>query len=101
MKALLRELATSATYRQSAKTGAALLERDPHNRLLARGPQERITAEMVRDEALSASGLLCDKMGGPAVMRAQPEGVGNRVYNDEKWRDGKDPDRSRRAVYYE
>ena len=66
MKALLRELVTSATYRQSAKTSAALLERDPHNRLLARGPQQRLTAEMVRDQALSASGLLSRQNGWPA-----------------------------------
>ena len=99
MKALLRELVTSATYRQSAKTGAALLERDPHNRLLARGPQQRLTAEMVRDQALSASGLLSDKMGGPPVMPPQPEGVWNSVYNDEKWKDATGPDRYRRAIY--
>jgi hypothetical protein len=99
MKALLRELVTSATYRQSAKTSAALLERDPHNRLLARGPQQRLTAEMVRDQALSASGLLSDKMGGPPVMPPQPEGVWNSVYNDEKWKDATGPDRYRRAIY--
>ncbi|OLE10708.1 MAG: hypothetical protein AUG89_11475 [Acidobacteria bacterium 13_1_20CM_4_56_7] len=99
MKALLRELVTSATYRQSAKTRAALLERDPHNRLLARGPQQRLTAEMVRDQALSASGLLSDKMGGPPVMPPQPEGVWNSVYNDEKWKDATGPDRYRRAIY--
>ncbi len=99
MKALLRELVTSATYRQSAKTSAALLERDPHNRLLARGPQQRLTAEMVRDQALSASGLLSDKMGGPPVMPPQPQGVWNSVYNDGKWKDATGPDRYRRAIY--
>ena len=99
MKALLREFVTSATYRQSAKTSAALLERDPHNRLLARGPQQRLTAEMVRDQALSASGLLSDKMGGPPVMPPQPQGVWNSVYNDGKWKDATGPDRYRRAIY--
>ena len=99
MKALLRELVTSATYRQSAKASPALVERDPHNRLLARGPQQRLTAEMVRDQALQASGLLSDKMGGPPVMPPQPDGVWNTVYNDTKWKDATGPDRYRRAIY--
>src|SRR5579859_1247859 len=99
MKALLRELVTSATYRQSAKASPALTERDPHNRLLARGPQQRLTAEMVRDQALLASGLLSDKMGGPPVMPPQPEGVWNSVYNESKWKDATGPDRYRRAIY--
>jgi hypothetical protein len=99
MKALLRELVTSATYRQSARTTPALTEKDPRNRLLARGPQQRLTAEMVRDQALMASGLLSDTMGGPPVMPPQPEGVWNSVYNDSKWVDAKGPDRYRRAIY--
>lgn len=99
MKALLRELVTSATYRQSAKASPALIERDPRNRLLARGPQQRLTAEMVRDQALLASGLLSDKMGGPPVMPPQPAGVWNTVYNDSKWKDATGPNRYRRAIY--
>jgi hypothetical protein len=99
MKALLRELVTSATYRQSAKASPALIENDPRNRLLARGPQQRLTAEMVRDQALLASGLLSDKMGGPPVMPPQPEGVWNSVYNDSQWKDATGPDRYRRAIY--
>ena len=99
MKALLREMVTSATYRQSARTTPALTERDPRNRLLARGPQQRLTAEMVRDQALMASGLLTDKMGGPPVMPPQPQGVWNSVYNDSKWVDATGPDRYRRAIY--
>jgi hypothetical protein len=99
MKAMLRELVTSATYRQSARTTPALTEKDPRNRLLARGPQQRLTAEMVRDQALMASGLLSDTMGGPPVMPPQPEGVWNSVYNDSKWIDAKGPDRYRRAIY--
>jgi hypothetical protein len=99
IKALLRELVTSATYRQSAKANPALIERDPHNRLLARGPQQRLTAEMVRDQALLASGLLSNKMGGPPVMPPQPEGVWNSVYNNSKWTDATGPDRYRRAIY--
>src|SRR5882762_3345166 len=99
MKALLRELVTSATYRQSAASTPALKERDPRNRLLARGPQQRLTAEMVRDQALMASGLLSSKMGGPPVMPPQPPGVWNTVYNDSKWVDAKGPNRYRRAIY--
>jgi hypothetical protein len=99
MKALLRELVTSATYRQSSKSARALRERDPRNRLLARGPEQRLTAEMVRDQALLASGLLNRKMGGPPVMPPQPPGVWNSVYNREKWKDETGPNRYRRAVY--
>jgi hypothetical protein len=99
MKALLRELVTSATYRQSAVTTPALTERDPHNRLLAHGPQQRLTAEMVRDQALMASGLLCSTMGGPPVMPPQPAGVWNSVYNESKWKDATGRNRYRRAVY--
>jgi hypothetical protein len=99
MKALLRELVTSATYRQSSATTPALLEKDPRNRLLARGPQQRLTAEMVRDQALLASGLLSTAMGGPPVMPPQPTGVWASVYNDSKWIDAKGPDRYRRAIY--
>ena len=99
MKALLREMVLSATYRQSAKTTPELSERDPRNRLLARGPWQRLTAEMVRDQALLASGLLNLTMGGPPVMPPQPPGVWNSVYNESKWVDAKGPDRYRRAIY--
>jgi hypothetical protein len=99
MKALLREMVTSATYRQSAATTPALMAKDPRNRLLAHGPQQRLTAEMVRDQALLASGLLCTTMGGPPVMPPQPAGVWNSVYNDAKWIDATGPNRYRRAIY--
>ncbi len=99
MKALLREMVTSATYMQNEAASAALMARDPRNRLLAHGPQQRLTAEMVRDQALVASGLLSTKMGGPPVMPPQPAGVWNTVYNDSKWTDATGPDRYRRAVY--
>ncbi len=99
MKALLRELVTSATYRQNASSTPALTKRDPRNRLLARGPQQRLSAEMVRDQALVASGLLSHTMGGPPVMPPQPAGVWNSVYNNEVWKDATGPDRYRRAIY--
>jgi mono/diheme cytochrome c family protein len=99
-KALVREIVTSATYRQSAMASAALREKDPRNRLLARGPQQRLTAEMVRDQAMLASGLLNPQMGGPPVMPAQPDGIWNVVSNNpERWVNATGPDRYRRAVY--
>jgi mono/diheme cytochrome c family protein len=100
IKALLREMVTSAAYRQSARTTAALQQRDPRNRLLARGPQQRLTAEMVRDQALLASGLLNPKEGGPPVMPEQPEGVWNVIANNpERWTNATGAERYRRAVY--
>ena len=98
-KALLRELVLSATYRQDARTTPALLQKDPRNRLLARGPRQRLTAEMVRDQALAASGLLTPTLGGPPVMPPQPEGVWKVVYSKEVWTDATGPDRYRRALY--
>jgi hypothetical protein len=98
-KALLRELVTSATYRQSAVMTPALLAKDPRNRLLAHGPQQRLSAEMVRDQALVASGLFNPAMGGPPVMPPQPAGIWNSVYNQSKWTDATGPDRYRRAIY--
>jgi hypothetical protein len=100
IKALLREIVTSAAYRQSARTTPALQQRDPRNRLLAHGPQQRLTAEMVRDQALIASGLLNSQMGGPPVMPQQPEGVWNVIANNpERWTNATGADRYRRAVY--
>ena len=75
VKRFYKQLVLSATYRQSARTTPAMLERDPHNRLLARGPRFRMDAEMVRDTALAASGLLVEKVGGPSTRPYQPAGV--------------------------
>ncbi len=98
-KAMLREIVLSATYRQDARVTPALLEKDPRNRLLARGPRQRLTAEMVRDQALAASGLLTPTLGGPPVMPPQPEGVWKVVYSAEKWTESTGPARYRRALY--
>jgi hypothetical protein len=99
-KALLRELVTSATYRQSAVTNAALRVKDPRNRLLAHGPAQRLSAEMVRDQALLASGLLNPTIGGPPVMPEQPEGIWNTFANNpERWKNATGADRYRRAIY--
>jgi hypothetical protein len=75
VKKFFKMLVTSATYRQAALTTPEKLEKDPHNRLLSRGPRFRMDAEMVRDYALAASGLLARKIGGPSVRPYQPEGV--------------------------
>ncbi|HEX6960219.1 MAG TPA: DUF1553 domain-containing protein, partial [Lacipirellula sp.] len=75
MKQFYKLLLTSATYRQSAATTPEKLEKDGENRLLSRGPRFRMDAEMVRDYALAASGLLSPKIGGPSVKPYQPPGV--------------------------
>ena len=75
IRAMQRLIVTSATYRQSSKVTPASLEKDPENRLLARGPRFRLPAEMVRDTALAASGLLNGEIGGPSVLPYQPQGT--------------------------
>ena len=75
VKAMQRLLVTSASYRQSSAVTQALLEKDPENRLIARGPRMRLPAEMIRDTALAAGGLLDDRIGGPSVMPYQPPGL--------------------------
>ncbi len=79
VKRLFRTLVTSATYRQAATATRAKLEHDPENRLLSRGPRFRMDAEMVRDYALAASGLLVRAIGGPSVKPYQPDGVWSTV----------------------
>jgi len=75
VKAMQRLIVTSATYRQSSRVTPALLEKDPENRLLARGPRFRLQAELVRDNALAAGGLLKGEIGGPSVFPYQPPGI--------------------------
>ncbi|MGH9940377.1 MAG: DUF1553 domain-containing protein, partial [Blastocatellia bacterium] len=75
VKAMLKTIVTSATYRQSSRLAPQLLQRDPENRLLARGPRVRLSAEMIRDQALLVSGLLVEKLGGPSVRPYQPDGL--------------------------
>jgi hypothetical protein len=75
VKALHRAIVTSATYRQSSRANSELLRNDPDNRLLARGPRIRLPAEMIRDQALAASGLLVERLGGPSVKPYQPDGL--------------------------
>lgn len=75
IKATLKKMAMSAAYKQSSKFREDLMERDPDNRLLARGPAKRLSGEMLRDNALAASGLLVDEIGGPSVSPYQPPGL--------------------------
>ena len=75
VKALLKTIVMSATYRQSSQAAPQLQQRDPENRLLARGPRLRLPAEMIRDQALFMSGLLMERLGGASVRPYQPEGL--------------------------
>lgn len=100
LKSLLKEMVLSATYRQNHKATPELAAKDPKNILLARGPRTRLTAEMVRDQGLVASGLLANRDGGPSVMPPQPDGVWSKgAYNNKKWETADGPDRFRRALY--
>ena len=99
-KALVRLLVTSATYRQSSLVTPALTERDPDNRLFARGPRFRLSAEVVRDQALAVSGLLSAKMYGPPVRPVQPAlGLSAAFGGATDWQTSAGEDRLRRAVY--
>jgi hypothetical protein len=99
MKRMLKLIVTSATYRQSSKVTSEVYQRDPYNRLLARGPRRRMEAEMVRDASLAVSGLLSRKLGGAPVMPPQPDGVWQIVYSGDKWETSKGEDRYRRGIY--
>ena len=99
VKKALRLMVTSATYRQSSRTTPELTERDPYNRLLARGPRFRVEAEVVRDLTLAVSGLLSAKVGGPSVFPDQPDGVWDNPYSSDKWTLSDGEDRYRRSLY--
>jgi hypothetical protein len=100
MKHMIRLMVTSATYRQSSKTRPELTTRDPENVLLARQSRLRLPAELVRDEALAASGLLNTAVGGKSVRPPQPVGVAELSYNKSgKWTESTGPDRYRRGLY--
>ncbi len=98
-KRLLKEMVTSSTYRQTAKVSADLLEKDPYNQLLSRGPRVRLSAEQIRDQALAVSGLLNPKMYGQPVMPHQPDGIWNTPYNDDKWVVSEGEEKYRRTIY--
>ena len=99
MKSLLRRIVTSSTYRQRSEVTPELLALDPDNRLLARSPRRRVEAEMVRDVALVASGLLAREVGGPSVMPPQPDGIWNMAYSGDRWQADEGSNRFRRGLY--
>jgi Protein of unknown function (DUF1553)/Protein of unknown function (DUF1549)/Concanavalin A-like lectin/glucanases superfamily/Planctomycete cytochrome C len=98
VKHMLRLMATSATYRQSSRADPALLARDPANALLARGPARRLSAEMLRDQALAVGGLLVETRGGPPVRPYQPDGLWE-VSSGGHYIPSKGPDLYRRSLY--
>ena len=101
LKHLHRLIVTSSTYRQSSDVTPELLARDPYNRLLARGARLRVEAEVVRDIALAASGLLNPRVGGPSVHPPAPDFlfVPPASYGPKVWHEDTGPDRYRRAIY--
>jgi len=94
-----RLIVTSATYRQASEARRDLNERDPRNLLLARQERLRVEAEIVRDAALSASGLLDPRIGGPSVRPPQPDGVYAFTQVKKNWQAATGGDRFRRALY--
>ena len=100
VKALQKLILSSATYRQSSKTTPELLERDPDNRLLARGPRVRLAPEMIRDAALHSSGLLHESLGGPSVKPYQPAGLWKEIsMQDMDYVESTGQDLYRRGLY--
>ena len=104
VKALQRLIVTSATYRQSSQVSAELLEKDPENRLLARGPRFRLPAEMVRDNALAVSHLINKSIGGPSVFPYQPPGIWEELsrgetFTAQEYHESAGPDLYRRSMY--
>ncbi|MDG2127807.1 MAG: PSD1 and planctomycete cytochrome C domain-containing protein [Fuerstiella sp.] len=99
LKRLCRAIVMSATYQQSAIVTDASRSLDPRNRWLSRGPRFRLSAEMVRDQALAVSGLLSDTIGGPSVMPPQPGGLWRTTYSTLKWETPRGEDRYRRGLY--
>ena len=100
MKKLHRLIVTSATYKQGSKITAEHLQKDPNNLLLARGARFRLDAEVIRDSALRAAGLLSAKMGGPGVYPPQPVSVTTEgTYGKVDWKTSTGEDRYRRSLY--
>ena len=102
IKAMHRLIVTSATYRQASRVPPALLAHDPENRLLARGPRFRLSAEVVRDNALAIAGLLTIRLGGPSVKPYQPAGLWEELAGgagEGPYIQDKGPDLYRRSLY--
>ena len=99
VKALQKRIVMSETYRQSSVATAALLEKDPDNRLLARGPRMRLGPEVIRDQALLMAGLLTEKQGGPSVKPYQPAGLWQELSGNNGYVQSKGADLYRRSLY--
>ena len=102
IKALIKKMVLSSAYRQDASLNQNLLERDKDNILLARGPSQKLTAEMLRDQVLAVSGLLYEKIGGKWVKPYQPKGVWKELANqigENKYRESIGKDLYRRSIY--
>jgi hypothetical protein len=99
MKALLKTIVMSSTYRQGSTINPEGIQHDPENIYLSRGPRIRLSAEQLRDQALAVSGLLSKKMFGPPVMPPQPEGIWQVVYSGEAWKTSEGEDKFRRGIY--
>ena len=101
MKALLRIMVTSATYRQASRVTPDVLERDARNRFLSHAQRRRLDAEAVRDQSLALSGLLSHKLGGPSVYPPQPDGLWKVAFNggQNAYPTSKGEDRYRRGIY--
>ena len=100
---IMRLIVTSATYRQASRINAGAVAKDPENRLLARFPRQRLTAEEIRDQALFAAGLMSEEMGGAPVFPYQPPGLweerSNEGSNTKVYKPSKGPARYRRSLY--
>ncbi|MCU0339127.1 MAG: DUF1553 domain-containing protein [Spirosomaceae bacterium] len=99
VKKLLKQIVLSATYRQSSAVTPEKLAKDPFNKWLARGARVRLSAEQVRDQVLTVSGLLSKKMHGPSVMPLQPDNIWLSPYDGAKWQLSGGEDRYRRGLY--
>jgi hypothetical protein len=99
MKKLHRQIVTSATYKQSSVGRADLKDTDPQNKLLARQTRLRVEAEIIRDAALTASGLLSTKVGGPGVYPPLPREVFSFTQSNHAWTESQGEDRYRRGMY--
>ncbi|WP_316748860.1 DUF1553 domain-containing protein [Pedobacter gandavensis] len=99
VKRMIKEMVMSATYRQDSRLSDEIKEKDPFNKLYARGPRMRLTAEQLRDQHLSISGMLSTKMYGVGVTPWQPEGIWSSPYNGDQWNNATGEDQYRRAIY--
>ena len=99
VKGILKTMVMSATYRQSSKVTPELLQKDPENRLLARGARMRLPAEAIRDQALAISGLLTEKIGGPSVKPYQPPGLWQELAGGQGYEPDKGAELYRRSLY--